>query len=189
MWSVVRDCVVVRSRLCVNLYSYMLSSVTWSCADWFKIVDVLLVNILYNNIYLNVHYIYLLINTIYAMYTLGACHTQQASLVIMSPYVYHGETYCFTPFFLSVRPSVRLSVCLDVILFSTQLLLHFSTDLDETWYKARWWCLDVHVVLQELWPFTLILSNRHILFLLSYRSLLWYTCSSDPLTKIMYHDI
>jgi hypothetical protein len=30
---------------------------------------------------------------------------------------------------------------------STQLLLHFSTDLDETWHKARWWwCLDVHEV-------------------------------------------
>jgi hypothetical protein len=27
-----------------------------------------------------------------------------------------------------------------------QLLLHFLTDLDETWHKARWWCLDVQEV-------------------------------------------
>jgi hypothetical protein len=29
---------------------------------------------------------------------------------IMSPHVYHGETYCFTPLCLSVRLSVRSSV-------------------------------------------------------------------------------
>jgi hypothetical protein len=59
-------------------------------------------------------------------------------LLIMSPHVYHGETYCFTFF--------CLSVCPDVTLLSTQLLVHISTDLDETWHKARWWCLDVHEV-------------------------------------------
>jgi hypothetical protein len=40
---------------------------------------------------------------------------------------------------------VCVSVCLCVWL-KPQLLLYFSTDLDETWHKARWWYLDVHVV-------------------------------------------
>jgi hypothetical protein len=54
----------------------------------------------------------------------------------------HRETYCCTPFCMSVC----LSVCLDFTNLSTQLLLHFSTDLDETWHTARWLCLDMHEV-------------------------------------------
>jgi hypothetical protein len=51
-------------------------------------------------------------------------------------------TYCFNNFCLSVCPSVGPSV--DVTLSSTQLLLYFFTDLDDTCHKVRWWCLDVH---------------------------------------------
>jgi hypothetical protein len=109
----------------------------------------------------------------------------------MSPHVYHGETYGFTPFYLSVRLSgchtfvnatptfldgfgnllaqskmmmprcawsKDFPVCLLLqelwpltlktfhnFFLLMQLLLHFSTDLDETWHIARW-CLDVYEV-------------------------------------------
>jgi hypothetical protein len=108
--------------------------------------------------------------------------------IIMSPHVYHGETYCFTTFcpsgchtFVNATPPTFLdgigqnlaqskmmmprcpwSEDFPVRLFLQELwpftlrlfhnfflltkLLHFSTDLDETWHKARWWWVDVHEV-------------------------------------------
>jgi hypothetical protein len=45
---------------------------------------------------------------------------------------------CFRMFILVCQKFVCVCVCLK-----PQLLLHLLTDLDETWHKARWWCLVV----------------------------------------------
>jgi hypothetical protein len=60
-----------------------------------------------------------------------------------------GRTLRSTHFI--IRPSKMvgriIAGCLAVNFFLWgQLLLHFLTDLDEIWHKARWWCLDVHEV-------------------------------------------
>jgi hypothetical protein len=53
--------------------------------------------------------------------------------------IYTREIHCITLFCPSVRLSVRPAVTLLL-----EQLLHFYTDLDDTWHKARW--LHVHEV-------------------------------------------
>jgi hypothetical protein len=59
-------------------------------------------------------------------------------------YVLEVGIFWFVDFCKSYGPlHLRL---FDNVFLWTKLLLQFSTDLDETWHKSRWWWVDVQEV-------------------------------------------
>jgi hypothetical protein len=88
----------------------------------------------------------------------------------------------------------KVCVCLSVCL-KPQLLLHLSTDLDETWHKARWWCLDFFgsLILKSYGPWHLVFLttflHKYVLYILFWLPILSNNNSANYCDGYIFIDI